>query len=80
MSQRHRHHLACVLRAEAFGADRIRGPLGLHIHAMRADGSLYHLGSVSDAAMGQDPKGSEMAIQRIKFNMAGEAENTADSA
>ena len=71
--------MACVLRAEAFGVDRILGPLGLHIHAMRADGSLYQLGSVSDATMEQDPKGAEMAIQRIKFNMAEEEKNTDDS-
>ena len=77
MSARYRHHLACVLRAEASGRDRIRGPFGLHIQAMRADGSLYQLGSVSDACLGQDPEGAEKLIQRLKFNMAEDADTPA---
>jgi len=56
-----------VLRAEAAGLDLQEGQYGVHVYAMRQDGTLYELGSVSESMVYQDPQGARTMISRIKF-------------
>lgn len=59
--------LTDTLRAEARGQDLREGPYGVHVYAMRNDGTLYELGSVSESMVYQDPQAARAAIERIKF-------------
>lgn len=59
--------LADILRAETAGQDLQEGPHGVHVCAMRKDGGLYELGSVSEAMAYQDPAAAMRAIGHIKF-------------
>lgn len=63
----HSRLLADVLRAEAAGQDLHEGPHGVHVCAMRQDGTLYELGSVSESMVYQKPEAARAAIERIKF-------------
>lgn len=63
----HEELLADVIRAEAAGEDLQEGPFGIHVCAMRKDGELYELGSVSESMVFQDPKAARIAISKIKF-------------
>lgn len=63
----HSRLLADVLRAETAGQDLHSGPHGVHVCAMRQDGTLYELGSVSAALVYQKPEAARAAIERIKF-------------
>lgn len=58
---------ADAMRAECAESDLVEGPLGVHVLALREDGTHYELGSVSEAAIYQDPAGAMAAISRIKF-------------
>lgn len=54
--------LTDVLRAEAAGEDLQETDDNIVVCAMRADGTLYELGSVSAIAAMQDPNGARAAI------------------
>lgn len=56
-----------ILRAEAFGLDLQDGPFGVHVYAMKKDGKLYELGSVSSDVVFQDPTSAMQLISKIKF-------------
>lgn len=60
--------LADVMRAEVAGRDLTEGPFGVHVWAMREDGTLYALGSVSFSALAQSPDAALDAIERVKFS------------
>lgn len=62
--------LVDVLRAEAAGEDLQEGPHGVHVFAMRKDGSTYQIGYVSFSAIYQNTSGVMDAISRIKFGAA----------
>lgn len=59
--------LTDVLRAEVAGEDLQETEDNIVVCAMRADGTLYELGSVSAIAAMQNPNGARAAISRIKF-------------
>ncbi len=63
----HSRLLADVMRAEVAGKDLEEGPHGVHVLAMRQDGTRYELGSVSAEQCYQDPDGARLLINRIKF-------------
>jgi hypothetical protein len=63
-------YLADVLRAEAAGQDLREGRYGVHVYAMREDGTLYELGNVSAQTVYKNPDEARMAIERIKFERA----------
>ena len=60
-------HMSSILRAEASGQDLQEGDDGIHVCAMRQDGSLYELGYVSETLVYQNPQAAQMAIDKIKF-------------
>ena len=68
--------LTDVLRAEAAGEDLQETDDSIVVCAMRADGTLYELGSVSAIAAMQDPNGARAAISRIKFARGRDGEAT----
>lgn len=59
--------LTDVLRAECASQDLRKGTWGVHVMAMRQDGSLYEVGHVSDALIWHDLTAAHAAINRIKF-------------
>jgi hypothetical protein len=63
----HARLLADVLRAETAGQDLQEGPHGVHVCAMKQDGTLYELGSASESLVYQQPDAARAAIERIKF-------------
>lgn len=65
--------LADVLRAEAEGEDLHSAGHCLIVRAMRKDGTLYEIGSVSAALVCQKPDMAKAAIERIKFGREGRA-------
>lgn len=59
--------LTDVLRAEAAGQDLQEGRYGVHVYAMREDGTLYELGSVCTYLVLNEPEVTRSVIKRIKF-------------
>ena len=59
--------LADVLRAEQAGVDLEDMGHEIRVNAMRKDGTLYTLGTVSGALCFQSPDGARLAISNIKF-------------
>jgi hypothetical protein len=59
--------LGDVLRAEAAGLDLQDGQYGMHVYAMRENGTLYELGSVCTALVLNEPEVTRAIIERIKF-------------
>ena len=59
--------LADVMRAEQAGVDLEDMGHEIRVNAMRKDGTLYTLGTVSGALCYQSPDGARLAISNIKF-------------
>ena len=68
-----RERLTNVMRAESYGLDLKHTIDGITVFAMRKDGTLYELGSVSAEAAAQYPEDTRKTIERIKFTHTNKA-------